>query len=132
MHEQKVAGLREVQCVRQADDIAPSSARTAGMRESILRRGRRMVEAEEPLRRRINRVAAERERAVDREVPRHDEGVVGSERCGSAVGRMVEFERRGLGRTYRAAVPHRHVALTRARDIQRAGLVRVELRVEAA
>eukprot|EP00964_Phaeocystis_antarctica_P021916 scaffold12171_cov61-Phaeocystis_antarctica.AAC.2 len=44
---------------------------------------------------------------------------------------MIELERPGLGCTRCAAVPHRHVAVARARNVHWAGRVRVELRVEA-
>ena len=66
-----------------------------------------------------------------RERPGHRKRVVGSKRCAPAVGWMIELERRGLGGTRGAAVPHRHVAVARTRYVHRAGLVGVELRVEA-
>ena len=61
VHEQKGAGLREGRRVRQIGEVAP---RAGGERVRARGRGRGKVVAEEQIRRRINLLASEGERAV--------------------------------------------------------------------
>ena len=113
MHEQNGAGLREDRRVRQIGDIAPRAG-TSGERVVARVRGRGKVVAEEQLRRRMDLVAAEGERAAvecERAVV-HGVHLHGQRRrIVAAVRRVRHLQRRLQGRLRHGIVGQGHIGI---------------------